>query len=75
MKYELITGVSSFADAMTTFSKRFGNESELHMYIMDFDLNGLAITRPDGAVQECQFIDMPSSFWPKRARGPKKIRP
>ena len=75
MKYELITGFSSFADAMTTFSQRFESESELHMYIMDFDLNGLAINRPDGTVMECQFIDMPSNFWPKRARGPKKIRP
>ena len=75
MKYELITGAQSLAEAMAIFSQRFETDYKLHMYIIRNDLAGLAINQIACEKLECSFIEMPGNYWPQRKKKSKALRP
>ena len=75
MKYELITGAQSIAEAMAIFSQRFETDYQLHMYIIKNGLAGLAINQITCEKLECPFIEMPGNYWPKRNKKSKALRP
>jgi hypothetical protein len=75
MKFELITGAQSIAEAMEIFSQRFETDYKLHMYIIRNDLAGLAIDQSVCEKLECPFIEMPGNYWPKRNKKSKALRP
>lgn len=72
-KFEFIDDASDSKYAMEKFIGRFCSGRELHEYIADSGIHGLAFDTEEGTVQ-VPFIEMPAEHW-KAAYRRKRPRP